>query len=106
MKPGDIVEYFKEEFIIEDKDKMNRLLMKPLNGGRRQMAFENDVYYLRPGEDEELYWFRSSRRPSASKVVNGLYGYYQEPEYMTCELYDLRFVTKSTIDDLIKQGGN
>ena len=51
-------------------------------------------------ELRKLYWYNSKRNPKADKVVGGLYGYKNEPDYETIEQYDLRFVAYETFDEV------
>ena len=53
IRVGDIVEYFKEEYQVEEKDEIGRLFMKRLSDGRTDLAFDSDVYFLRKTVEEE-----------------------------------------------------
>ena len=54
IQVGDIVEYFKEEYQVKDKDEIGRLFMRRLSDRRADLAFDSDVYFLRKTvEDEE-----------------------------------------------------
>ena len=48
----------------------------------------------------KLHWYTSKERPLADKVVGGLYGYEEAPDYETIEKYDLRFIVHETFDKL------
>ncbi len=52
IQVGDIVEYFKEEYQVIDKDEIGRLFMKRLSDGRTDLAFDSDVYFLRKPVEE------------------------------------------------------
>lgn len=47
IQVGDIVEYFKEEYQVKYKDEIGRLFIKRLSDGRRYIALDSDVYFLR-----------------------------------------------------------
>ena len=47
-----IVEYFKEEYQVKDKDELGRLFMKRLSDGRTDLALDRDVYFLRKTVEE------------------------------------------------------
>ncbi len=52
IQVGDIVEYFKEEYQVKEKDEIGRLFMKRLSDGRTDLALDSDVYFLRKTVEE------------------------------------------------------
>lgn len=53
IQVGDIVEYFKEEYQVIDKDEVGRLFLKRLSDGRTDLAIGDWVYFLRKTIEEE-----------------------------------------------------
>ena len=53
IQVGDIVEYFKEEYQVMDKDKFGRLFLKRLSDGKTELALDEWVYFLRKTVEEE-----------------------------------------------------
>ena len=56
----------------------------------------------------QFYWFTAKKTPLVTDVSymskdNHFYGFKQTPNYNFIEYHDLRFVTHSTLDDLIEQ---
>lgn len=52
IQVGDIVEYFKEEYQVMDKDKFGRLFLKRLSDGKTELALDEWVYFLRKTVEE------------------------------------------------------
>ena len=56
----------------------------------------------------QFYWFTAKKIPYIADVAylnneNTLFGFKDVPVYSTIEKYDLRFITNSTLDELIEQ---
>ena len=56
----------------------------------------------------KFYWFTAKKRPLHADVSymskeNHFYGFKQTPNYYFIKLDDLRFVTHSTLDEIIEQ---
>lgn len=52
IQVGDIVEYFKEEYQVMDKDGEGRLFIKRLSDGRTALTRDTQVYFLRKTVEE------------------------------------------------------
>lgn len=52
IQVGDIVECFKEEYQVVDKDEFGGLFLRRLSDGDAVLALDSDVYFLRKTVEE------------------------------------------------------
>ena len=77
-------------------------------GGAYSKESKMIIEFEKQPKVNQFYWFTAKKVPLVVDVTymtneNTLYGFKQKPNYKFIEHHDLRFITNSTLDDLIEQ---
>lgn len=104
-----ILDSYIDSLKLYHEDEITSLEIELNERNEEILDLEYELYIEKTrGSSHKFFWFTANRIPidadvSYSNTEDTLYGYKQPPQYKVIEHHDLRFVTHSTLDDLIEQ---